>query len=128
MEQHPRINLEAYFPCFFCPTGTVNSMYKTERLLPDCAGKDSCRTYFSYFRPAGRYYSCTVKEVLSLLFTLTFPVVACSGTVDSAVHKCPIRHWSGRQQRGWWQRFRKAEERKNGATTKPAAATTDKVK
>jgi len=62
------------------------------------------------------------------LFALTFPVFACSGTVESAVQKCPIGHWSGRQQRGWWQRFRKAKERKNGATTKPAAATTDKVK
>jgi hypothetical protein len=51
-------------------------------------------------------------KVLSLLFALTFPVFACSGTVESAVQKCPIGHWSGRQQRGWWQRLRKAEERK----------------
>jgi hypothetical protein len=115
MEQHPRIDLEAYFPCFFPSHRDGARLNACFRIVQ---GKESYRTYFSYFRPAGRYYSSTLVRVqykvlvLSLLFALTFPVFACSGTVESAVQKCPIGHWSGRQQRGWWQRLRKAEERK----------------
>ena len=87
MEQHPRIDLEAYFPCFFSSHRDGARLNACFRIVQ---GKESYRTYFSYFRPAGRYYSSTLVRVqykvlvLSLLFALTFPVFACSGTVESS--------------------------------------------